>query len=240
MEVWLFSPIIFATGFALLYTKWIATRIAGVLVVGVALAIAWSPDDVDNWYMAVFLAAVGGIAFFVYPPSWLVLATDSTGMSSSPRFAKFNIKRLLIFVVFMSILFAAIGYRMSIIRNQYSPLNRSWQSGTLAVDIHQIGAEKAVSVIGNWPDATAEQWIKFSLWLTQDGSKDAFLVGGSHRLSHFKGTGVGDYSDGASNIDRSRSYRAVFDYEIWDGSPNRGKLLKKDSVFSQRTVDSDG
>lgn len=239
MNLWPFSPILFAAGFSLLYTKWIATRISGVLFVVVALAIAWVPDDADDWYMAIFLAAAGGVALFVYPPRWFIFATNTGATSSRRRFAQFDLKKLFIFVAFMSVLFAAVGYRRSSRQNRYAPLNRSWQSGTVVVEIYEIGAEKGVRVLGNWPDATDEQWIRFNLWLTQDNSNDRGLLGGQQRLLDFRSCGVSDYSD-LRKMDRSRAYRAVFDYEIWDGRPDQGKLLKKDSVFSEPFVESEG
>ena len=86
---------------------------------------------------------------------------------------------------------------------------------------------------------TDEQWIRFNLWLTQDNSNDRGLLGGQQRLLDFRSCGVSDYSD-VRKMDRSRAYRAVFDYEIWDGPPDQGKLLKKDSVFSEPFVESEG
>lgn len=118
------------------------------------------------------------------------------------------------------------------------PSDRSWSTGTITLTPTAAGAKLGVSVDAQWPDSVDELWIRYELCLTQTGSPDLFLVGSSNRLTNFQqqGTGVGDYSqspDFLRHIDRNRSYRDVFDYEIWKGEPAKGELLAKCSVSSR-------
>lgn len=71
MSLWHLSPVLFAAGFALLYSKKLVTRISGGCIVVVALGAAWDPQDVDDWYMAVVLAVVGLAILLVFRPPWL-------------------------------------------------------------------------------------------------------------------------------------------------------------------------
>jgi hypothetical protein len=117
------------------------------------------------------------------------------------------------------------------------PSDRSWTTGTITVSPTRAGGELGVRVDGRWPDAGDGLWIRYELWLAQSGSPDVFLVGSANRLAAFQtaGTGVSDYSQATAfigRIDRTKPYRAVFDYEIWKGEPTKGELLAKDSVWS--------
>ena len=71
MDLWNLSPVLFAAGLVLLYSKELVTRISGGCIVGVALGAAWDPKDADDWYMAVFLAVVGLVILLVFRPPWL-------------------------------------------------------------------------------------------------------------------------------------------------------------------------
>ena len=70
-QIWMLSPLLFAAGLALLYSKEMATRIAGGCIVAVALGTACDLSDADNWYMAVFLAIVGLVVLLVFRPPWI-------------------------------------------------------------------------------------------------------------------------------------------------------------------------
>lgn len=71
MNLWLISPAIFLAGFVFLYSTSVILRMAGVSVIVSALVIASAPGDVDNWYMAAALAAIGAFVFLIFRPSWL-------------------------------------------------------------------------------------------------------------------------------------------------------------------------
>jgi hypothetical protein len=126
-------------------------------------------------------------------------------------------------------------------RAPFEPIDRSWHTGTVTVEPYRSGKERGVKVNGNWPDAPQDLWIRHSLWLTQEGGQDAFLSASEQQLANFRNQGTSSYTGGEDyrrHIDRSRPYRAVFDYELWKGRPGKGKLLKKDSVFSEPVDES--
>ena len=83
-QIWALSPLLFAAGFALLYSKEIATRIGGGFIIAVALGIARDPGDADNWYLAVFLAVVGLIVLSVFRPRWLRFSDNNCEETSKP------------------------------------------------------------------------------------------------------------------------------------------------------------
>ena len=234
MDLWTFSPVVFAAGLALIYSKWFAARIVGAGIAVVALAIAWDPGDVDNWYMAIFLAGVGGTLLFVVTPRWLCAVTDKAESPVPSRWLQFNLRRLLAFVAFVSVVCAIAAFRVREDRQFWTPIDRSWSMGTANVVLTQNGNQRGASAVGRWPEAGDNLWIRFQIVLSQGGVDDKFLIGGSQKLATFQSTGVSDYSGAELPAwAKSGRYWAVFDYEIWDGRPGEGRLLKKDSVFSQ-------
>jgi hypothetical protein len=140
------------------------------------------------------------------------------------------------------------------------PSDRSWETGTIHFIIDYDGQEVppvlkkrgqlGIYVDGSWPDASPDLWIWYSLSVTQPGSRDVFLEATSRgtRLSDFTGghTGMANvttcHSAGTSDCvdclrrnlaNPDQPFRAVFDYEIWKGEPGKGKLLVKNSVYSE-------
>ena len=118
-----------------------------------------------------------------------------------------------------------------------SPSDRSWSTGTVNITPSESNGDLGVRVEGRWPEGGDGLWIRYELRLSQSGSPDVFMVGGTNRLTDFQkvGTGVSDYSRASEfvrKIDRTMPYRAVFDYEIWKGEPAKGELLAKNSVWS--------
>jgi hypothetical protein len=117
----------------------------------------------------------------------------------------------------------------------FRPADRSWSTGVVEVSPVRDGQERGITVRGKWPDASPDLWIRYELSLVQDGAPEVFLLGGHQPLEPFAryGVGVSDYSGGAlGQLDRAKPYRAVFDYEIWQGLPDKGRLLTKQSAFS--------
>ncbi len=99
MDPWFASPVIFFVGFILLYSKWVIARIAGVCIIVGALAIAWSPGDVDDWYMAIILSVIGAIILILFRPRWLVYPA---AQQTSARW-QFSLRQLLIAMVVFNV-----------------------------------------------------------------------------------------------------------------------------------------
>ncbi len=58
-----------------------------------ALAIAYVPGDIDDWYMAIFLAVAGAIVLLLFRPRWLSRsALNQTSL-------QFSLRQLLIAMV---------------------------------------------------------------------------------------------------------------------------------------------
>ncbi len=119
MNLWLASPVIFLVGLILLYSKWVIARIAGVCIMVGALAIAWSPGDDDNWYMAIILSVIGVFILTLFRPRWLVYpAVKQTG----DRW-QFSLRQLLIAMIvfnlcvcFLNIVYQHLKERSEIVR----------------------------------------------------------------------------------------------------------------------------
>ena len=78
MNLWLLSPLIFAAGFALLYSKELVARISGGCLAIAALVAAWKPDGLGPLNMAVVLGIIGCVGLFAIRPTWLRVWLDQS------------------------------------------------------------------------------------------------------------------------------------------------------------------
>jgi hypothetical protein len=96
------------------------------------------------------------------------------------------------------------------------------------------GSSPGYVLEGVWPGASSNLWLTFDVWVIQDNGRDVFVSGlEGQPLADFQNDMIADYSASVSSLTRpSKRHRLVCDYEIWDGEPGKGILVKKDSVFS--------
>jgi hypothetical protein len=115
----------------------------------------------------------------------------------------------------------------------YPPtIDRSWRTGSVNVHFGIENGRYTAGVRGDWPDATPDLWIRGTLWLTQNNGKpDVCIAGASNnKLSEEHAfTTIGQLS---AFSDPPDPFQAVYDYEIWQGEPGRGRILTKQSAFS--------
>ena len=123
-------------------------------------------------------------------------------------------------------------------KGTFSPSDRSWHTGTVSITPHWEQDRLRHEVCGRWPDGSHGLWIRYRYSMIQDGRPDVLVSAGAEQLFHLAGAldfrlKVTSTPKGSlSKVDLSKPFRAVLDYELWKGEPDKGELLAKNSVFS--------
>jgi hypothetical protein len=113
-------------------------------------------------------------------------------------------------------------------RDRMEPIDRSWSTGTVDIGIRRTVQSVGPVIDVSWPDASPGLYVRFKLWLVNQEGDHMPIESGTDRLQFF-GTLAGTvrYPPPVGE-----PFRAVCDYEIWEGPPRHGKLLAKNSAFS--------
>ena len=184
-------------------------------------------------YQGVWMAVFG----FVALAPIVVFAARRGRMGG--RWPRYSLRYLLVLV---SVVAISLGVARSIYQAMEPPFldpvsSRSFLGGDVCVEVAGIGAKICVKWVANWPNADPDCQIRFAQGLIDSNGTYVSGGGGIERTLRHPTTSGFVVEEMPQGI--SPPVRAVLDYEIWDGEPERGELLCKDSVVSEPFADPD-
>ncbi len=156
-------------------------------------------------------------------------APDSEAAAMPGRY-QFSLRSLLIMVTCYAVLLglAVIVYQGTKVKHIQPVGDRSWLSGSVTISVESREGETWVMAKGDFPEAKPTHYLRYGIWLideegrrrgVQMGTGPGCSLGCSARMSN-------------DTVNLQEPFRAVCDYEIWDGEPGKGELLCKNSVVS--------
>lgn len=119
-----------------------------------------------------------------------------------------------------------------------APIDRSWMSGTMAIELESDSTQTTFVLNGDFPDASPGLYLKYDIWLAAEAGEPIIMQGGTMLLEQRFERSSGGWEHAGGNYRRlvGAPIRAILDYEIWEGEPGDGTLLQKTSVLSDPHV----
>jgi len=157
---------------------------------------------------------------------------DDPPADSPPRKRfQFSLRSLMLAVAFCAIILSLAMQSWRTYKTTWpEEIDYSWMDGGVRVRAEKAGQDTLFVAEGGWTKAPANLRIRYILRKQNKGGDTRWYMSeDSVQLREFTGAST---TPGPYPPRGGFPFRVIFDYEIWDGRPERGTLLVKDSAFS--------
>jgi hypothetical protein len=157
--------------------------------------------------------------------------TERTPVQNNPF--QFSLRSLMLFVLGVA-LACSIGLQIYQIwgkkhQNTFARIDHSWCSGSMTIKAEVVKNELIGVLEGHWAGANPNLEIRYSVLLRDEEENMWPIIASSMKLSRFF-VQQADYH--IPELLDKQKFQIYCDYEIWNGPPDEGILLSKNSVFS--------